>query len=104
MTARVPDDAEPIRDRVRHVLLHEWDPHNAAARLPETAGAYDTYIDPLLELIRGGAGEDALADWLHEREQESMCFPPLGAQRLRRVARKLLLIAGPATSHRDRGT
>ena len=83
-------DPEALRDRVRHVLLHDWDPHNAAARLPESAGSYDTYIDPLLDLIRGGADDDAVAEWLHEREQESMCFPPLGTQRLRRVARKLM--------------
>jgi hypothetical protein len=29
-------------------------------------------------------------DFLHEREKESMCFPSLGRQRLRRVAQKLL--------------
>ena len=81
------DDA--IRSRVRQVLLADWDPHNAA-RDPAAHGAYDTYIDPLLDLARSGAGEDAVVDFLHERERESMCFPSLGTARLRPVARKLL--------------
>ncbi len=83
------DGDESTRSRVREVLLNDWDPHNAG-RSPAAAGTYDGYIDPLLELLRGGAGEDALVEFLHERERESMCFPSLGAQRLRPVARKLL--------------
>jgi hypothetical protein len=56
-------------------------------------GTYDGYIDPLLDLIRSGAGEDAVVEWLHERERESMCFPALGTARLRRVARRLITTA-----------
>ena len=66
------DDA--IRTRVRQVLLADW------------------YIEPLLRLARGGAGEDAVVEFLHERERESMCFPSLGTARLRPVARKLLAL------------
>jgi hypothetical protein len=54
------------------------------------SGTYDTYIEPLWSIIRAGADEDAVVQWLHEREKESMCFPSLGTQRLRRVARKLI--------------
>ena len=80
---------EPIRERIREVLLNDWDPSNAA-RFEAARHEYDGYIDPLYELIRGGGGEDAVVEYLHERERESMCFPSLGTQRLRPVARNLL--------------
>lgn len=81
------DDA--IRTRLRRVLLDDWDPHNAA-RDPAAHGTYDTYIDPLVRLVHAGGGEDAVVEFLHERERESMCFPSLGTTRLRRVARRVL--------------
>jgi hypothetical protein len=77
------------------VLLHDWDPHNAS-RLESAHSTYDGYIPPLLQLLTSGADEEALMEFLHEREKESMCFPSLGKQRLRRVAQKLLaLCTGP---------
>ena len=83
------DDA--FRSQIRQLLLDEWDPHNAA-RSPAAAGTYDGYISPLADLIQSGADEEAVVDWLHERERESMCFPSLGTQRLRRVARMLIAL------------
>ena len=95
---------DAIRDRVRHVLVNDWDPHDAA-RSPSAHGTYDGYIDPLLDLLRCGAGEQQLVDFLHERERESMCFPSLGTQRLRPVARKLrALVSGAAGSEQPRRT
>ena len=90
----MPDTDDATRSRIREVLLNDWDPHNAA-RLEAAHATYDGYIEPLLQLLRGGAGEDELVDYLHDREQESMCFPSLGKQRLRRVARKLLAARPP---------
>ena len=87
-------NTDAIRSRVREVLLADWDPHNAA-RDPAAHGTYDTYIPPLLDLLRSGAGEDAVVEFLHERERESMCFPSLGTARLRPVARKLINLARP---------
>lgn len=88
-------DGDVVRSRVREVLLHDWDPHNAA-RSPAAHGTYDTYIEPLLDLVRTGADEDAVVEFLHERERESMCFPSLGTQRLRRVARNVIAAARPS--------
>jgi hypothetical protein len=80
---------DTLRSRIRAVLLADWDPHDAA-RNPAAGGAYDAYVQPVYALLQSGASEDAVVEFLHERERESMCFPSLGTQRLRRVARKLL--------------
>ena len=83
------------RDSIRKVLLDDWDPHNAA-RNEAAHGTYDQYIAPLWELIQSGGDEDAVVEFLHEREKETMCFPSLGTQRLRRVAQKLLQLKSEA--------
>ena len=87
------DERGDVRARIREVLLNDWDPHDAA-RSPAASGAYDLYVGPVNDLLAGGADEDALVSYLHERERESMCFPSLGTARLRPVARKLLRIVG----------
>jgi hypothetical protein len=84
-----------IRSQIRHILLQDWDPSNAA-RSEHSQGEYDGYIDPLRQMIESGASEDALVAWLHEREQESMCFPGLDTRRLHRVARSLLALLTPS--------
>src|SRR5829696_8343230 len=92
-----------IRDQIRQIFLTDWDPHNTS-RMPEASGTYDTYIEPLWNVIRTGADEDELVNWLHEREKESMCFPSLGTQRLRRVARKLLDLAPASNLNANQGS
>ena len=85
----MPTEFDPIRSRIRAVLLDDWDPHNAA-RLESARGTYDAYVEPIYRMLESGADEEALVEYLHEREKESMCFPSLGTARLRPVARKLL--------------
>jgi hypothetical protein len=80
---------DQTRSALRQILLQDWDPHNAA-REPAAHGTYDTYLAPLHDLIASGADEQSVMDWLHDREKETMCFPSLGKERLRRVARKLI--------------
>ena len=80
---------EPIRDRIREILLTDWDPTNAS-RSEAAHGEYDGYIDPLWSLIESGAREEAIVAFLRDRERESMCFPGLDTRRLLRPARKLL--------------
>ena len=84
-------DPHETRARIREILLNDWDPSNAA-RFEWSRGEYDGYIAPLSDLIQGGATEDEIVEFLHERERESMCFPSLGTARLRPVARKLLAL------------
>lgn len=83
------DPADPVRARIREILLTDWDPAGAS-RFEAARGEYDSYIEPLRELIQSGADEEAIVSFLHEREQETMCFPGLGTRRLLPVARKLI--------------
>ena len=80
-----------LDERIRQVLLEDWDPHNAA-RNEAARGSYDLYIAPLRAMLTGGADEEAVVDWLKQREEETMCFPALGTRRLRSVALKLLAL------------
>ena len=86
---RQPDQT---RSALRQILLQDWDPHNAA-REPAAHNTYDAYLAPLHDVIASGADEQTLMDWLHDREKETLCFPSLGKERLRRVARKLIRAA-----------
>ena len=85
----MPRDFDPLRTRIRDVLLRDWDPSNAA-RFDAAGGEYDSYVDPIAHLLARGADEDALVAYLHDVEQHVMCFPSLDTRRLRPVARKLL--------------
>ena len=89
-------NAAPV-DQLRRILLEDWDPHNAARNVA-AHGTYDQYIEPLWELIQRGGNESAVVEFLHEREKETMCFPSLGTQRLRRVAQKLLALKSPPSA------
>ncbi len=80
-----------VRERIREILLADWDPSNAA-RFEAAHGEYDSYIDPLWELISSDAGLEAIIDYLRQRELESMCFPSIGKSHLKRVGEKLLAL------------
>ena len=81
----------PLRERIREVLLADWDPSNAA-RFEAARHEYDAYLSPLADLIRSGAGEEQIISFLQERERETMCFPAIGSSHLKRVARKLIAL------------
>ena len=84
--------AEPtLRDRIRQVLLDDWDPSNAS-RLEAARHEYDGYLSPLADLIRSGADEQTVVDFLKDREREIMCFPAVGSSHLKRVAHRLLAL------------
>jgi hypothetical protein len=97
------DDDGTVRARIREVLLNDWDPLDAS-RNPAARGSYDGYIDRLLDLLRSGADEQKIVEFLHEREQEMMCFPSLDTRRLRPVARKLVAIMSEPAAQESRRT
>jgi len=86
---------DEIRDRIRRVLLEDWDPSNAA-RFEAATHEYDAYLSPLADLIRSDADEEQLITFLKERESEIMCFPAIGKSHLRRVARHLIKLRDQA--------
>ena len=77
-----------IREQIRQILIHDWDPHNAE-RTEAAHHTYDGYVSPLADLIRSGADEEAIIAFLKEREAETMCFPALGTRHLKVAAKKL---------------
>lgn len=85
----MPEELDSVRLQIRQILLADWDPSNAS-RFDAAEGEYDSEIEPILRLIQSRAGEEAIMDHLYAREREIMCFPGLGKERLRGVARKLL--------------
>ena len=74
---------------IRQVLLTDWDPSNIGPS-QGSPSAYDADLEPLHQLIESGATQEAVVDYLHDREQSIMCFPSLGKRHLQRVAEKLL--------------
>ena len=90
----MPDLTDETRDRIRRILLDDWDPSNAA-RFEHSHGEYDSYIGPLFDLIRNGAGETAVVQFLNEREREdtliSLMGDPVRRARLGAAARALVI-------------
>jgi hypothetical protein len=81
--------SDPLHERIRTILLEDWDPTNAS-RSEYARHEYDSYIPSLITLIRSRATEDEVIDHLYAIEREIMCFPGLDKERLRRPARRLL--------------
>jgi hypothetical protein len=88
----MPQTFDAVHSRIREILLSDWDPSNAG-RSAAAGGEYDSYVDPLYDLISSGADEQAVIDFLVAREREIMCFPGLDQRRLQPVARKLLTLS-----------
>lgn len=80
---------DSLETRIRDILFFEWDPNNAS-RSEAAKSIYDDDVGPIASLLRGGANEEALVEYLYDRERSIMCFAGLGRQRLRRVAQLLL--------------
>jgi hypothetical protein len=80
-----------LQDRIREVLLADWDPSNAS-RFEAARHEYDAYLPALADLIRSGADPEQIISFLKERESEIMCFPALGSSHLKRIAKKLVAL------------
>ena len=86
-----PDHNDDLTQQIRQILINDWDPSDCA-RSEAAHGVYNGYIPRLVELIKNGADEEAIIEFLKEREAETMCFPALGTRHLRFVAKKLKAI------------
>ena len=53
-----------LRAQVRDVLLNTWDPIGISDE-PNAQNEYDSYIDPIYDLLISQASDDVLIDYLH---------------------------------------
>jgi hypothetical protein len=84
-----PRMAASIR-RIREIFMHDWDPIGVGA-INWAEDEYDSYIQPVYDILRGQRSENAIVDYLRWVETERIGLnPPRG--RLPAVAQKLLQI------------
>jgi hypothetical protein len=77
-----------IEERIRNVLLHDWDPIEVANE-PLAQSEYDSYVGGLYGLLTSGASEEEIADHLWRIETEGMGLSRAEPSALLPVARKL---------------
>jgi hypothetical protein len=73
---------------LRRVLMTAWDPIGVAD-VPEAQDEYDGYLGPVAGLLREGANEKRIAQFLFEIRTERMGMDPRAADD-RRAARAIL--------------
>jgi len=79
--------AKEIQERIRQVLLHEWDPIGVSD-MPEAQDEYDSYVGGIYRLLASGASEYQIIERLYNLETVSMGLTG-NRERLKRVAGKL---------------
>ena len=83
-----PFDLDQAALRLIHlVLLVDWDPIGVF-EYPNCDDEYDRYIPGFYTLLRGGATEDALCEYLRSIEEKNMGLRPKEPWLSRRVARR----------------
>jgi IS30 family transposase len=87
--ARV-DRARQIKESIRRVLLHDWDPIGVSA-VPEAQHEYDSYVGGIYRLLASGASTDEVAKHLAHIERDSMRLST-SANSVTNVAEKLCSI------------
>ena len=80
--------AREIQERIRQVLLHDWDPIGVAD-IEEAQDEYDSYVGLVYRLLASPASEDELIAELRHIEVVRMGLSPVRPEGLLPVARKL---------------
>jgi hypothetical protein len=80
--------AEEIQNRIREVLLNEWDPIGVRGE-PGAQDEYDSYVGGIYRLLVSGASESQIIERLYDIEAVSMGLPG-DREYLKGVAEKLL--------------
>lgn len=86
MTSQEARAARTSFERVREILHREWDPVGGVPR-----DEYDSYIWPVVRLLKDGGGRDAIARHLRWAADEQM-KSPVPEERLQGVLDSLLEI------------
>jgi|GEM_PF-2828162 len=81
-----------LHDKVRHCLLHEWDPIGVR-EFPEAQDEYDSYVTSVCSLLSDGADAYKLRQHLAHQETANMGLSA-PSEHLDEVVRKLLELAG----------
>jgi hypothetical protein len=80
-----------MRDTIRQILLHDWDPIGIGHVCPRDE--YDCYITPVYEILVGSQSEEELTNYLFVTARDALgvaCETAEHFEQLRPVARKLL--------------
>jgi hypothetical protein len=80
------DRALEIMDKIRSVLVSDWDPIHVGAHRPSE---YDAYIGGIYRLLASGASAEQVAEHLRKLEAEDMGFTSSKASALLPPAAKL---------------
>ena len=63
--------AKEIQEKIRQVLLHDWDPIGVSG-IPEAQDEYDSYVGGIYRLLASGASEYQIIERLYNIETVSM--------------------------------
>jgi hypothetical protein len=85
-----PKMAANIR-RIRHVLMHEWDPIGIGSVADWPEDEYDAYLMPVYSILRHRKGEPALLAYLAQA-YEQITGVRLAPEEFRGPAQRLLQI------------
>jgi len=91
MTETREKRAAEIRDSIRRILYHEWDPIGVAGAAPEDE--YDAYITPVYRILVGSRSEQELVEFLFRTARDTIDVASDTAEHLelgRPIARLLL--------------
>ena len=80
--------ARQIQERIRQVLLHDWDPIGVRD-VPEAQDEYDSYVGGVYRLLASGGSEEQIIDHLWHIEPDAMGLSAPDRAKLAPVARKL---------------
>jgi len=82
------DRARQIQERIRDVLLHDWDPIGVQD-MPEAQDEYDGYVGGVYSLLASGASVEQLAEHLWKIETDTMGLSARDQAKLLPVAHRL---------------
>lgn len=74
----MPDHHSLIEQKVRSILLHDWDPIGVS-KLDGALDEYDLYARSLSDMLLAGASEEELYRYLAWAEFEHMGLPKQGS-------------------------
>jgi hypothetical protein len=85
-----------LYDRVRHMILHEWDPIGIQGYVDWPQEEYDSYVPDVCHLVLSGASFEDVFAYLSSLETQHMGLPG-DRQRTEQFARRVIEIGEEVT-------